>query len=96
MMAGVVREDFPWLAELLTETYREAQKGNDLQAGASFGRLRSIIKQMRHSPMFHDMMGASSKEQHMILEELPMFVEMTLDRLKERKMQTKAIKATSK
>jgi hypothetical protein len=95
MMSGLVREKFPWLAELLTETYREARKGNHLETDAAFNHLRSAIKQLRHSPFFHEMMG-SSKENMMMLEELPMLVEATLERLQSRKGHSKSIKSAQK
>jgi hypothetical protein len=95
MISGIVREDFPWLAEILTETYREVQKGDIFYIDAAFDRLRSLIKRMRHSPMF-ELMGGSSKEQHMMFEELPMLVDMTLNRLRDRKVRSKAIKSPPK
>nr|WP_319390454.1 toll/interleukin-1 receptor domain-containing protein [uncultured Cohaesibacter sp.] len=79
MMAGYLREDFPWLAELFAESYREIRDGGPDAAELVLNRLRRSIKHMRHG----EMMGGS-KEAIMMMEELPMLLDMTFHNMFER------------
>jgi TIR domain len=72
LLAGILREDFPWLAELLAESYREIGDGNPEEIEISFNRLRQIVKNLTHHPMMRELSG-NSKESMMFAEELPMF-----------------------
>jgi len=91
-VAGLLREELPWLAELMTETYREIRNANRDEIELSFFRLRSIIKQMRHHPLFREM-SMGSKEHSMLLEALPMMLDLTFQRLLERPSPRKAGKS---
>lgn len=80
ILAGMYREEMPWLAEILTESYREIRSGNSAQIEATSTRLRRLMKQMdRGHPMFRELMG-ESKESHMMLMELPHIVDRALSR----------------
>jgi hypothetical protein len=81
ILAGMYREEMPWLAEVLTETYREIRSGSGAQIEAASIRLRRVMKQMdRGHPMFRELIG-DSKEAHMMLMELPHIVDRALSRL---------------
>ena len=80
MLAGLYREDLPWLAEVLTEAYREIRDGNPDSAERTLTRLRRMMKHMMHSKMFFDLSGGS-KELMMLAEELPMILEMAMHRM---------------
>lgn len=79
LMAGYLREEFPWLAELFAESYREMRDGGSDTAELVFHRLQRSIKHMRNSGM----MGGS-KEAVMTLEEISMLLDMTLLHMIER------------
>lgn len=83
LMAGCLKEDFPWLTELLTESYREIRDGGPEAAERVLYRLRRSVKHLSRSSMMREMMG-SSKEAMFMMEELPMFLEMTMHHMIER------------
>lgn len=82
LMAGFVRDDYPWLAELLLESYREIRDGGPNNAERAIARLRRSVKQMTRGGMMRELVG-NSKEAMFMLDELPMFLDMTLHRMGE-------------
>uniref|UniRef100_UPI0040479BC5 toll/interleukin-1 receptor domain-containing protein n=1 Tax=Yoonia sp. TaxID=2212373 RepID=UPI0040479BC5 len=87
LMAGYLKEDFPWLTELLTESYREIRDGGPEVAEKVLHRLHRMTRNMGRGKMMHEMMGGS-KEAMMMMEELPMFLDMTLHHVIERNITT--------
>lgn len=83
LMAGYLKEDFPWLTELLTESYREIRDGGTEVAEKVLHRLLRTTKNMSRGKMMHEMLG-SSKDAIFMMEELPMFLDMTLHHMIER------------
>lgn len=77
MLAGAYRDEFPWMAEILTEAYREIRDGNSEAAERTLRRLRQIVKHMFSSKMFYEL-GGNSKDFMMMAEESLMLVEMAL------------------
>lgn len=75
MLAGMYRDELPWMSEVLTEAYREIRDGSVETAERTFLRLRRLIKQMFNSKMFYDLPGGS-KEFMMMTEETLLLVEM--------------------
>lgn len=80
MLAGMYREDLPWLAEVLTELYREIKGGRLEGAKTTLKGLRRIMKYTMHSKMGFEFTGGS-KEIMMLVEELPMMLDMVMHRL---------------
>lgn len=80
ILAGIYREDFPWMAEVLTEAYREIRDGSPDTAERTLLRLRRMMKQLTHSKMFFELSGGS-KHLMMMAEELPMILEMAIHRM---------------
>lgn len=80
MLAGLYREDLPWLAEILSEAYREIRDGRVESAERTMSRLRRMMKHMMHSKMFFELSGGS-KEAMMLAEELPMMLDTALHRI---------------
>ncbi len=80
ILAGLYREDLPWIAELLTEAYREIRDGNIGSAEKTILRLRRMMKNMMHSKMFYELSGGS-KELMMLADELPMYLDMAMHRM---------------
>lgn len=78
VMAGFLREELPWLAEIFTESYREIRSGSAAQTEATYLRLRRLIKELSHGhPMLRDFMG-DNKESDMMLRELPHVIDRVL------------------
>ncbi|PLZ00060.1 toll/interleukin-1 receptor domain-containing protein [Burkholderia sp. WAC0059] len=86
MLAGIYREDFPWMAEVLTEAYREIRDGSPDIAERTLLRLRRMMKHMMHSKMFFELSGGS-KHFMAMAEELPMILEMAIPRMMSEKSQ---------
>lgn len=82
-MAGMVRDEMPWLAEMLTEAYREVREGGPEKSERALHRIRRSVKHMSHSKMSRELMGGS-KERMMMMEELPMLLDMALHRISDR------------
>lgn len=82
LMAGFVRDDYPWLAELLLESYREIRDGGPNNAERVIARLRRSVKQMTRGGMMRELVG-NSQEAMFMFNELPMFLDMTLHRMGE-------------
>lgn len=79
MIAGLFRDELPWLAEVLAEAYREIKDGHAGSAEKIISRLRRTVKHIMHSKMFYEATGGS-KESMMLVEELPMMLDMALER----------------
>ena len=79
VVAGIFREDFPWVSEILNEAYREIRRGNPRSLGHLMERIHRLTRMMMRGPFLEEMGG--SKEHHMLLMELPMFLERYLDRI---------------
>ncbi len=83
IMAGFIRDDYPWLSELLTESYREIRDGGPEEAERALNRLRRSMKYLSRGGMMRDMMGGP-KEYMMMMDELGMFIDMTIHHIIER------------
>ncbi len=79
MVAGMIRNDFPWLSEIIVETYRDIKNGKAKDAEKAVHRLLRSTKMMREEPFMEEFMGGS-KEAHMMAMELPRFFNRTLRR----------------
>jgi hypothetical protein len=77
LVAGFLRQDYPWLAEILSEAYREIQYVRPDEAERVYHRLRRTIRHLTHGPMMFELSG-NPKEAMMLLEELPRIVDMAL------------------
>lgn len=82
-LAGMVRDEMPWLAEILTESYREFRSGSPAQVEQSIHRLRRTIKMLeRGHPILRDLLG-ESKESFMFAMEVPRIMDRALARYTE-------------
>lgn len=85
MFGGLLRDDFPWLYEILVEVYREVRGGDSEAAQRAIHRLRRITKALGRGPFMEEFAG-SSKEAHMMMMELPMMLDHFLHRFEARRM----------
>lgn len=79
MIAGLMRDDMPWLYELVAEVYRDIRAGDPKTIQKSATRLRRVMKMLRRGP-FMDMMLDDSKETHMFMMEFPHMLDRFLNR----------------
>jgi hypothetical protein len=79
LLAGLVRDDFPWFYEVAVEAYREMRLGDAKATQKALERLRRVIKVMGRGPFMDDFMH-ESKEMHMVMRELPMMLDHFLHR----------------
>lgn len=86
MFGGLLRDDFPWLYEILVEVYREVRDGDVKATQKAIERLRRVTRAMGRGPLMEEMAGGSSKESHMIMMELPMMLDHFLRRFESRRL----------
>lgn len=85
MFAGILRDDFPWLAEIMTEAYREIRDGDAKSSQRAIERLRRLLKNVGRREFFMDFVGPS-KDAHMMAMEMPRLLEHFLHRFGSRRI----------
>lgn len=71
LLAGFIRDEMPWMAEVLVEAHRELNSvKHPRQAEKVLDRVMGLVKALTHSPVGERMMGGS-KMSHVLLMELP-------------------------
>jgi hypothetical protein len=86
MFGGLLRDDFPWLYEILVEAYHEVRDGDTKAAQKAIARLRRVTKAMGRGPFMEELAGGFSKEAHMMMMELPMMLDHFLHRFEARRL----------
>ncbi|HSY52715.1 MAG TPA: toll/interleukin-1 receptor domain-containing protein [Thermoanaerobaculia bacterium] len=89
MFGALLRDDFPWLHEILSEAYREVRDGDSKAGQKAIERLRRVIKMLSRGPFMEEFVG-SSKETHMMMMELPMMLDHFLHRFEARRLKASA------
>lgn len=74
ILAGLLREDAPWLSEILIESYRQLQLNSTKDKSVILHNLKRTIKELCFGPIAHEILY-DSKEMMMIIEELPRFLD---------------------
>lgn len=95
VIAGIVRDQLPWMAEILVETYREIKMASPVEIEAISERMRHLFKNVLFHPMFREMAG-SSRESIMLLEDLPITIDIALDRYMHTRRRRSKIKSAAK
>lgn len=80
VMAGLLRDDMPWLYELAVDAYRAISDGDFANADSRLSRFRRALEMSIRGPMFEEM--AHTKEAHIFYRELPMIIEHLLDEIR--------------
>lgn len=80
LWAGMLRDELPWLAELLTETYRDFRTSDQGKRSRSLQRLTKLLHNLERGPI-RELMHPRSKYMHRLLRELPMMLDHTLHRI---------------
>lgn len=83
LFGSMVRDDLPWLYEVIVEVYHELRSGDAKAARRAIERLRSMTKMLHRGPIMEEF--ASSKESHMMLMELPSMLDHLLHRIEPRR-----------
>ncbi len=76
VLSGLLRDELPWLAEVLSETYREIRDGRRPNIDKSLLRLQRMIEHMQLSKF-----SGISKETRMLVSDLPMLLDRAFSRL---------------
>lgn len=76
-IAGLVRDDIPWLYEILMESYRDIKGGGPEAARLALKRVRRVAEMMGRG-QFLEEAGMRSREMHMFIGELPMLLDRYL------------------
>ncbi len=79
IFASSIRDELPWVYEVVVEVYRDIRSGNVDAAERAVERLRRTAKALRRSPFVEDF--ASGPESHMLIMELPKMLERLLPAL---------------
>lgn len=77
LMAGFVRDAMPWLAEVLVESHRELKTAGPDEAREIAHRLMRVVKQTTRG-RFGERMMSRSKSGHILMMELPHFIERAI------------------
>lgn len=84
LIAGFLRDDFPWLYEIGMEAYRVAKAGSSEATHDALRTFRDACEVTMRGP-FLDELGLSSKDAHMMFRELPMVVDHYMHRILDNK-----------
>ena len=74
MLAGMFKDDFPWLSEIITEAYREIKNGDDESAEKVLRNLYKTLINLRKTKFMERLYGGS-KRAHNVMLELPHIIE---------------------
>lgn len=74
LLAGLLRDRMPWLAEVLVESYRELKTAGPEEAREISRRLMRLVKHTVRGPFGERMLGRS-KSGHFLLMELPHLID---------------------
>jgi TIR domain len=85
MFAGLLRDDFPWLYEVILEAYREVRDGDLKSAQRAIERLRRVAKNLGRGSFMEEVVG-SSKESFILMMELPRMLDRFLHRFEARRL----------
>lgn len=77
ILAGLVRDTMPWIAEILVETHRELKNAGPKETREIAHRLLRMVEQTTRSRFGERLMGRT-KASHMLMMELPMFIDRAL------------------
>ena len=85
MFAGILRDDFPWLAEVITETYREIRDGDPKSSHRASERLRRFFKSVGRREFLMEF-GGPSKDAQMMAMEMPIMLDHFIHRFEMRRL----------
>ena len=80
IIAGLFRDDFPWLHEVMVEAYREIRSGDGKAARRAMQRVQRIVREMSRGRFMEEMFGGSSRDAQMLMMELPRLLDHLLHR----------------
>lgn len=79
ILAGLMRDRMPWLAEVLIEAHRELKTATSEQAREIVQNVMSVARLINHSPL-GDLMTSRSKSDKMLIMELPRYLERAISK----------------
>lgn len=94
ILAGLVRDSMPWLAEVLVESHRELKNAGPKEAREIAHRLMRVVEHTTRGRLGERLMGRTKAGQ-MLMMELPMFVDRAVSSRIELRTKTGEISAES-
>ena len=85
MFAGLLREDFPWLSDVMVEAYRDIRDGDSKSEQRAIERLRLVFRNIGRRDFIMEFAG-HSKEAHMMVMEMPRMLDHFLHRFEMRRI----------
>ena len=84
MFAGLLRDDAPWLYEIMVDAYREIRDGDPRAVKRAIERIRRVTKGIGRGQFMEEFAG-SSREAHIMMMELPRMLDHFLHRYEARR-----------
>jgi hypothetical protein len=84
ILAGFLRDDFPWVAEMMTEAYRDIREGDLQSSQRAIQRLRRLLKNFGRREFMFEFAG--SKDAQMLAMEMPRMLDHFLHRIEARRL----------
>jgi hypothetical protein len=84
IFGSMVRDDLPWLYEVIMEVYREVRSGDSKTAHRAIERLRRMTKMIGRGPFMEEFGGG--KDSHIMMMELPTMLDQLLHRIESRRL----------
>lgn len=91
MFGSMVRDDLPWLYEVIMEVYRDVRGGDIKTAQRAIERLRRMTKMLGRGPFMEEFGGG--KDSHMMMMELPSMLDHLLHRIESRRHRIAGVEA---
>jgi hypothetical protein len=86
LAASMVRDEMPWLYEIILETYRAIESGDAPEAERQIKRLHRLRETLMHGPFMEDFGG---KDMHMFMMEFPHMIDHMAHRYLDNKKATR-------
>jgi hypothetical protein len=84
VFGSMVRDELPWMNEVIMEAYRDVRDGDTKAAQRAIERLRRMTRMLSRGPFMEDLGG--SKDAQMMMMELPRTLEHLLQRIETRRL----------
>jgi hypothetical protein len=91
MFAGLIKDDLPWLSEVLSEAYREIRDSDPTNVSQVVERLRRVVKTIGRRDLMMDF-GGTSKEAHHLMMEMPRMLDHFLHRFEKHRFEKRRSK----
>lgn len=88
LISSMLRDEAPWISDIMAETYREIRYGSPQQIEVGMRRLQRVLDAMGGDPSLSEAQGIG-KETYAVIRELPAFLDYVFSRSLERELAIK-------